>query len=138
MSGNRLDRDERDDEIRVPVAEERLEVEKRQAELGEVEVRKSVVQEQVSVPVELEHEEVRVEERDLADRPVQAGDQVFQEGVIRVPVRGEEAVVEKEAVVTGEVVIDKDRVAERQQVSDTVRRERVEVDEERTRRQNRG
>ena len=53
----------------------------------------------------------------------------FQGGTIRVPVRGEEAVVSKEAVVTGEVVIDKEQTTERQQVTDTVRRERVGVDE---------
>ena len=116
-------------EIRVPVAEERLNVEKRQAELGEVQLRKTVEQEQVSVPVELQREEVHVERRDVGDRPVQAGDQVFQEGTIRVPVRGEEAVVSKEAVVTGEVVVEKERTTERQQIADTVRRERVEVDE---------
>ncbi len=118
-----------DGEIHVPVAEERIEVGKREGEIGEVEIRKTVVQEQVSIPVELAHEEVRVEERDIADRPAQAGDQLFQEGVIRVPVRGEEAVVQKEAVVTGEVVIDKERLTETQNITDTVRRERVEVEE---------
>ena len=119
-------------EIRVPVAEERLNVETRQAELGEVQLRKTVEQEQVSIPVELQREEVRVDQRDVADRPVQAGDQVFQEGTIRVPVRGEEAVVSKQAVVTGEVVIEKERTTEREQITDTVRRERVEVDEQYT------
>jgi len=117
-------------EIRVPVAEERLNVETRQAELGEVQLRKTVEQEQVSIPVELQREEVRVDQRDVADRPVQAGDQVFQEGTIRVPVRGEEAVVSKQAVVTGEVVIEKERTTEREQITDTIRRERVEVDEQ--------
>ena len=117
-------------QARVPVAEERLNVETRQAELGEVQLRKTVEQEQVSVPVELQREEVRVDQRDVADRPVQAGDQVFQEGTIRVPVRGEEAVVSKQAVVTGEVVIEKERTTEREQITDTVRRERVEVDEQ--------
>src|SRR5215216_5754006 len=117
-------------EARVPVAEERLNVDKRQAELGEVQLRKTVEQEQVSVPVELEREEVRVDQRDVGDRPVQAGDQVFQEGTIRVPVRGEVAEVNKEAVVTGEVVIEKERTTERQQIADTVRKERVEVDEQ--------
>ncbi len=116
-------------EVAIPVAEERLNVQTREAELGEVQVHKSVIQEQVSVPVELEREEVHVQQRDIADRPVQAGDQLFQEGTIRVPVRGEEAVVSKEAVVTGEVVIDKERLVERQQVTDTVRREQIEVDE---------
>ncbi len=41
--------------------------------------------------------------------------------------RSSPAVVEKEAVVTGEVVIGKGRVREGQEVTDTVRRERVEV-----------
>ena len=114
----------------IPVAEERLAVEKRQTKLGEAQVRKTVEEEQQTVPVELEREEVRVDQRDVADRPVQAGDQVFQEGTIRVPVRGEVAEVNKEAVVTGEVVVGKERTTERQDVTDTVRRERVEVDQD--------
>ena len=73
-------------EVRVPVAEERLHVEKRQAELGEVQLRKTVEEEQQTVPVELEREEVRVERRDVGDRPVRPGDQVFEEGTVRVPV----------------------------------------------------
>ncbi len=113
-------------QVRIPVAEERLHVEKREAELGQVQVHKAVVEERVEVPVELQREEVHVERRDVGDRPA-TGAGLFQEGTIRVPVRGEEAVVEKEAVVTGEVVIGKERVRERQEVTDTVRRERVEA-----------
>src|SRR3712207_9536143 len=37
-----------------------------------------------------------------------------------------------QAVVTGEVVIAKERTTEREQITDTVRRERVEVDEQYT------
>ncbi len=111
--------------VRIPVAEERLHVEKRQVELGQVQVHKSVVEERVEVPVDLQREEVHVERREVGDRPAPDAD-FFQEGTVRVPVRGEEAVVEKEAVVTGEVVIEKERVRERQEVTDTVRRERVE------------
>ncbi len=111
--------------VRIPVAEERLHVEKHEVELGQVQVHKSVVEEPVEVPVELRREEVHVERRDVGDRPAtDAG--LFQEGTIRVPVRGEEAVVEKEAVITGEVVIGKERVREQQEVTDTVRRERVQ------------
>lgn len=118
-------------ELRVPVMEEQLNVEKRQAQLGEVQVHKKVEQEQVNVPVELRREEVHVEQRDVNNRPIQAGeyDTAFQEGTIRVPVRGEEAVVNKQAVVTGEVAINKDVKADRQTVADTVRRERVDVDD---------
>jgi uncharacterized protein (TIGR02271 family) len=122
-------------EIRVPVREERLEVEKRQGQMGSVDVHKTVESEQVNVPVELRHEEVSVNRVNVPDRPVAAGDRddAFQEGTIRVPVRGEEAFARKEAVVTGEVVIDRDVETERQVISDTVRRERVDVDENWTR-----
>jgi uncharacterized protein (TIGR02271 family) len=120
-----------EDRVVVPVAEERLHVETQEAELGAVEVRKVVAEEQQTVPVELQREEVRVEQRDIPDRPLDAADAetLFEGGTIRVPVRGEEAVVSKEAVVTGEVVIEKEQVTQREQVTETVRREQVEVDE---------
>jgi uncharacterized protein (TIGR02271 family) len=116
-------------EMTVPKVEERLNVEKREGELGTVDIHRHVTEEQQSVPVELRREEVHVEERDVADRPLRAGEEVFQEGTIRVPVRGEEAVVTKEAVVTGEVAVTKDQTTERQEVRDTVRRQDVDVDE---------
>jgi len=117
--------------IRVPIVEERLDVEKRQGEMGAVDVRKTVETEQVNIPVELRHEEVSVNRVDVPDRPVAAGDMAnaFEGGTIRVPVRGEEAFVTKEAVVTGEVVINREVETERQTVSDTIRKERVDVDE---------
>jgi len=125
------DRASDEGEIRVPVREERLNVEKRQGEMGSVDIRKDVTTEQVNIPVELRHEEVTVNRVDVKDRPVAAGEMAgaFEEGTIRVPVRGEEAVVQKEAFVTGEVVVDRDVKTERQTVSDTVRKERVDVDE---------
>jgi len=125
------DRATAEGEIRVPVREERLNVEKRQGEMGSVDIRKDVTTEQVNIPVELRHEEVTVDRVNVKDRPVAAGEMAgaFEEGTIRVPVRGEEAVVQKEAFVTGEVVVDRDVKTERQTISDTVRKERVDVDE---------
>jgi len=116
--------------IRVPEIEERLNVQKREAQMGEVRIQKHVETEQQTVPVELRREEVHVERRDVAERPIGQGEMnAFEEGTIRVPIRGEEAVVRKEAVVTGEVVINKERTVEREQITDTVRRQHVEVDE---------
>jgi len=131
MAGSMSGAAMKEGEVRVPVREERLDVEKRQGELGAVEIQKDVVSEQVNVPVELRHEEVTVDRVDVPDRPIAVGDapDAFKEGTIRVPVRGEEAYARKEAVVTGEVVIDKDVVTENQTVSDTIRKERVDVDE---------
>jgi len=119
-----------DREVRVPVVEEQLQVGKREVELGEVEVRRRVVEEEQSVPVTLRREEVNVREVDTQDRPLRQGEEAFQEGTIRVPVRGEEAVVAKEAVVTGEVVVNKEASTEQRQVSDTVRRTEVDFDED--------
>jgi uncharacterized protein (TIGR02271 family) len=118
-------------EIRVPVREERLDVEKRQGQIGQVDIHKTVDREQVNVPVELRHEEVTVDQVNVRDRPVAAGDtaNAFEEGTIRVPVRGEEAFAQKETVVTGEVVVNRHVETEHSTVSDTVRKERVDVDE---------
>ncbi len=116
-------------EIRVPVAEERLTVGKREAELGEVEIRKTVTEEEQTVPVTLRRDEVNVREVDVADRPLREGEDAFSEGTIRVEVRGEEAVVAKETVVTGEVVVNKETTTEERQVSGTVRKQHVDVDQ---------
>jgi len=118
-------------EMRVPVREEQLNVEKRQGQLGEVQVHKTVNQEQVNVPVELRREEVNVQQRDVDNRPLAPGEDnmAFQEGIIRVPVRGEEAVVNKRPVVTGEVDINKRVTTEKQNIADTVRKEQVQVDD---------
>jgi len=117
-------------EIRVPIVEERLNVSKQQAELGQVGLNKRVIEEQQNVPVELMREDVYVEQQATAERPLEPGEleRAFQEETIRVPVRGEQAVVNKEAVVTGEVVVRKDQHTEQQQVTGTTRRVEVQVD----------
>jgi uncharacterized protein (TIGR02271 family) len=129
---DRMDIREAEGEVRIPEVEERLEVEKRDVNLGEVGVRRTVQEERQSVPVELTREEVHVERRDVDRRPLQSGEaaDAFESTTIRVPVRGEEAVARKEAVVTGEVVIDKERTTERQNLTDTVRKTHVEVDKD--------
>jgi len=113
----------------VPLATERLRAEKRPTGLGAVRVRKTVVAAEQRVPVDLTYETVRVEQRDIPARPATGAD-LFAEGTIVVPLRGEEGVVTKEAVVTGEVVIAKEPVTERRHVADTVRVEHAEVVEQ--------
>lgn len=55
----------------------------------------------------------------------------FEEGVLRVALRGEELVAEREAVVTGEVIIRKERRHETVEVRGAVRKERITVVERR-------
>ena len=102
---------------------------KREVSGGAVNVHKTVTQEQVNMPVELHREEAHIEKVDTPDRPLRAGEDAFKEESFQIPLRAEEAVVNKEAIVTGEVVVNKTQETERRNVGDTVRRERVEVDQ---------
>lgn len=116
-------------ELRVPLVEERLLVETRTVELAEVEVHRAVESEQVSVPIELRRDEVDVRVVDIEERPLAIGEgtDAFATETIRVPVRGEEVLVSKEAVVTAEVVVGVEQVAEIDTVSETLREEVVDV-----------
>lgn len=118
-----------DEVLRVPVVEEDIHVAKHTQQAGEVAVAKHVVQEQVNVPVQVTHEEVTIN-RVPVDRPVGATDRIVDEGdVIRVPLTEEVVTVDKEARVVEEIEIRKHAVTEQETVSDTVRREVVDVDD---------
>jgi uncharacterized protein (TIGR02271 family) len=116
------------DTIRVPIHEEELVATKRQQELGEVRIEKDVVSEQRVVEVPVTEERVRVE-RHAVDRPVGADERAFEEGVIEVPVMGEAVDLQKRVRVSEEVEVGKEAVQRTEQVTGTVRREEVRVEE---------
>ncbi len=119
----------RDDGV-VERAEERLVVGKRQAAGGRVRVRSYVVETPFEEQVTLQQERVHVERRPV-DRPVRPGDAVFQERVIEASERSEEAVVTKEARVVEEIGLRKEADTRTETVRDTVRRQEVEVEDDR-------
>jgi len=130
------------DQANVQLAEEELQVGKREVEAGRVRIRKVVRTEQVEQPVELRREEVQIERVDATGATVP--DDAFQERDIEVPVMREEPVVSKEAQVTGEVRVGKTTETEQRSVGGEVRKEAVGVDKDadtdlgpRDRRQNR-
>lgn len=115
--------------LRAPEIEEHLRVERRRIALGFVEIRKTVITEQVMVPVELRREVV---EYRLIDDPggvatVGEAPGDLKDDTVRIPVFREKAVVHKEIVVTSEVVIDRTLTAERQSLDETLRRSTVVV-----------
>ena len=116
-----------DDKIEVALREEQLKVGKRTVEAGAVRLRKIVRTKIVNQPVEIRHEDVVVE-RVSADE-VHTGDSTsdFTEQTIDVPLTREEVVVSKDTHVTGAVRVNKTAQVETQNVSDTVRKEDVEV-----------
>ncbi len=117
-----------EDNLRVQVHEEELQAEKVQREAGAVRVSKDVVEEEQTLEVPVTREEVHVQSR-VVDRPVTDSTTAFTEDVIEVPVREEDVQVRKEARVAEELEIEKRAVQETERVTDTVRKERVNVEE---------
>lgn len=123
--------DRGDGEYRLPVIEERLRVSTREIDLGEIDIHKTVesVEETWYEPVV--HEEVEVE-RVRVRRNVAVPEQPREEGEwLVIPVMEEVIVVQKQLVVVEEIRIRKQPVTGQQEVRETVRRERVSVEDRR-------
>jgi len=110
--------------------EEQLNVSKQRVQSGEVDLRKEVVTEQKTVNVPVMHEEAFLERRAVTSTSANDTTPIGEGESIRVPLSEERVNVSKETVVTGEVSIGKRAVAETKQVTDTVRREEVRVEQQ--------
>jgi len=117
----------------VQLHEEELKVGKRQVESGGIRLRKVIRTEIVNRPVELQREEIVVERVPSGEQTTsRSGSQGFQQEEIFIPLRREEAVIQKESRVREEVRVSKKAQTERQTVSEQVRREDVEIEGGRT------
>ena len=109
----------------VTRSEEELEVGKRSVETGKARLRKWVETEPVALDVELQREVARVS-RERIDQPV--ADHEFAEEEVEIPLHREKPVVQKQAVAKERVSLEKDVETDREQVSDELKKERVEVE----------
>lgn len=111
----------------VQLREEELAARKQAVEAGRVSLGTEVVEEQRTLEVPVTHEEVTIErhavDRRPSDEPISAGSDVLS-----VPLHEEQVAVDKQAVVYEEVNLDKRAVQETERVSETVRKEVVDVD----------
>jgi uncharacterized protein (TIGR02271 family) len=114
--------------LTVPVAEESLEVGRREVERGGVRVERRVEERPVEEEVRLREERVNVERRP-ADYTFHGSEmEAFKEGQLEIREAYEELIVNKKARVVEEVVINK-RVEERTEtVRETLRRSEVDVE----------
>lgn len=117
-------------ELHLPLVEERLEVGKRQINLGEVRLHKTVEQFEETTPVHLTHDDIEVQRV-----PVKPGEQksmeTHNEGEwLVIPVLREVAVVKKEVVVIEEIRIRKRQITEEQEVTEQLRREHIEIEKD--------
>jgi len=117
--------------ITVPVVEERLKAGVRETEAGKFRLTKRVVAEQKTIDVPVEREEVRVTETAVNRRPATREEIGMMNRDVEVPLRQQEVVTAKEARVVGEVDVRKEVTQETERVTDTVRREEVQVDDPR-------
>jgi len=114
---------------RIELREEELVPTKEAVQAGQVQLRKTVHEEEREIPVELRREEVTIDRRP-ADRPLGPGEAAdVGDEVISVPVYEERADIRKEGRVAEEVVIGKDVMQEQQTLTGTVRREELDVDQ---------
>lgn len=120
------------DEKRIPIVEEQLRVGKRETARGGARVRSYVEERPVSERVNLREEHVSVERRPV-DEPISsrnaADEGLFQGRSVEMQAKGEEAVVGKEARVKEEVILRKTADQRTENVQDTLRETKVDVDE---------
>ena len=128
--GNDVSGSETDDAMTRSEEELRVGTSKREA--GRARLRKHVVTEQVETTVPVQREEVRIEREPITDANVdQAGDgPAISEEEHEVTLMEEEVVTEKRAVPKERVRLSKDTVTEDVGVSEEVRKEQIEVDDE--------
>jgi uncharacterized protein (TIGR02271 family) len=122
------------EDIRVPVAEEELDVVKRDREAGEVRLRKDVVTETKHIDVPVTREEVHVERAPVGEqREALPGERAFEKETVSMPIHEEEVEIRKRPVVKEEVRLRKERVTEQRAAEADIRKERVDVEGEHAR-----
>lgn len=119
---------EGDETLRIPLVSEELIPRKHAVQLGNVHVHRGVETVPQSIDVQLYHEEAVIErippDQYDADAPRNPNEVI-------IPITEEQLVVEKRTVVKEYLRVRKDVVAETRKVRDTVRREYVELTEQR-------
>src|SRR5215203_2203205 len=129
-SGGDVDGRGDSDDDAITRSEEELRVGTAQRESGRVRLRKYVETEEVEQTVPVQREEVRVEREPITDdnRDAALSGPDISEDEHEVVLHEEEVVAEKRAVPKERVRLEKDQVTDDRQVSDTLRKEQVEVD----------
>ena len=120
-------------------SEEELRVGTETRERGRARLRKYVTTEQQTVTVPVQREEVRVEREPITDANLDDATRgpAISEEEHEVTLREEEVVVDKRAVPKERVRLDTETVTEERQVSEEVRKEQIQVDDQdQLRRQN--
>jgi uncharacterized protein (TIGR02271 family) len=121
---------ERAERTRLVTHQEQLQARPVAQQVGEVGVRKEVVEEVQTLEVPVRREEVVVERRPVSADTVDTGTIGEATETVRVPVMEEQVQVSKTVRPVEEVEVSKRVIEDTETVSDTVRREEVRVDQD--------
>lgn len=113
----------------IPVVKEELQVGKRPVQGGGVRIYTRTVEEPVEKEVTLRDEKVSVERRPANRAATDADANAFQDQTIEVTETSEKPVITKQARVVEEVVVGKQATEHTETVRDTVRNQKVEVEQ---------
>jgi uncharacterized protein (TIGR02271 family) len=116
-----------DEDRRIQLRAERLNVDKQRVAAGEATIDKEVITTPQTVDVPVMHEELFVERRAVAESATPTGGAIGSGETIRIPLMREEVAVTKRPVVTGEFVVGKREITDTEHVSETTREERLRV-----------
>ena len=116
-------------------SEEELQVGTETRERGRVRLRKYVTTEEATQTVPVQREEVRVEREPITDANIDAAmaGPDISEAEHEVTLHEEQPVVEKRTVPRERVRLEKDTVTGEEQVADEVRKEQIDLDDQRGR-----
>lgn len=120
--------DENEETIRL--REERLDVDTQEVQTGEVRLGKHVTEETETIDVPVTHEEVIVERHPVRDSHSTDETITDIDGTeeVVIPVTEEQVNVQKHTDVVEEIDVRKEKVTEQKKVSDTVRKEELDID----------
>jgi uncharacterized protein (TIGR02271 family) len=131
MNRDRKNRDHSSDDA-MTRSEERLNVDKKRVETGRAHLRKYVVTENQTVTVPVEREEVRLEREPITDanRGKAKRGAKLSDADHEVTLHEERVQVNKETVPVERVRVEKDTFVDNKQVSEDVRKEKIDFDKE--------
>ncbi len=115
-----------ENEQTIQLREEQLQVYKRPVQVGEVRLGKNVVSEQQTLNVPVTHEEVVINRQPVSGQVSETP--IGEDESIRVPVSAERVNVTKQTLATEEVEIGKRQIQENQQVTETVLKEKAQIE----------
>lgn len=116
---------ENDDNRKLHLRKEELDIAKNRVQVGEVEISKEIIEEQKVVDVPVTHEEVVIERRAIGNEP--SDSPIGVQETIRIPVSEERIEVGKHTVVIGEVSAKKLEKEEMRHVKETLKREEARI-----------